>query len=384
MNLDNRQKIINRNIALLSKDPSTQVSATLYSQHGSLIAVGYNGLPRGFNDGIQFTRELENLEPFITLFKQGEFEDHQFCTFVDAINEIIDGRLTIGLDGQVYLRDESHKLFADRLVQAITPTMGRFLNRADLSNITPYRYYKYDFFEHAERNLIYNYVRAQVNNDNLMAIVSDIHSPEDVRALIGMGVKTIYIENDFSLDCSIEEAHHRLSVLKMLQLARFRGVEWQRSDIFYKAKQYANIFRKTANEINEQEQSQVTDFCAILKKDFSVLSLGFNGVNQYIDYHLKSHKGDAQSTDLQAPVLSATLNAVYDISNHYMANKNFKMIVSLYSCKHCLNAVMASGIDVLEIDINTNSSTATTNLARWKKEFEENSVVYNKYVLSKL
>ena len=140
MNLDNRQKIINRNIALLSKDPSTQVSATLYSQHGSLIAVGYNGLPRGFNDGIQFTRELENLEPFITLFKQGEFEDHQFCTFVDVINEIIDGRLTIGLDGQAYLRDESHKLFDDRLVQAITPTMGRFLNRADLSNITTYRY----------------------------------------------------------------------------------------------------------------------------------------------------------------------------------------------------------------------------------------------------
>lgn len=121
-----------------------------------------------------------------------------------------------------------------------------------------------------------------------------------------------------------------------------------------------------------------------MKKDFSVLSLGFNGVNQYIDYHLKSHKEDTQSTDLQAPVLSATLNAVYDISNHYMANKNFKMMVSLYSCKHCLNAVMASGIDMLEIDINANSSTATTNLERWKKEFEENSSVYNKYVLSKI
>ena len=60
------------------------------------------------------------------------------------------------------------------------------------------------------------------------------------------------------------------------------------------------------------------------------------------------------------------------------------MMVSLYSCKHCLNAVMASGIDMLEIDINANSSTATTNLERWKKEFEENSSVYNKYVLSKI
>ena len=54
----------------------------------------------------------------------------------------------------------------------------------------------------------------------------------------------------------------------MLQLARFRGVEWQRSDIFYKAKQYTNIFRKTANEINEQEQSQVTDFLRYLEERF--------------------------------------------------------------------------------------------------------------------
>ena len=33
--------------------------------------------------------------------------------------------------------------------------------------------------------------------------------------------------------------------------------------------------------------------------------------------------------------------------------------------------------------INKNSSTVTTNFERWKKEFEENSKIYNKYVLAK-
>lgn len=44
-------------VATWSKDPSTQVGAVAVGDHGQILALGYNGFPRGINDDPDRLRE---------------------------------------------------------------------------------------------------------------------------------------------------------------------------------------------------------------------------------------------------------------------------------------------------------------------------------------
>lgn len=64
--------------ALRSKDPSTQVGATIVDEHKKIVGIGYNGLPLGFDDdAFAWSRE-------------GDFVDTKYAYVVHAeLNAIL-------------------------------------------------------------------------------------------------------------------------------------------------------------------------------------------------------------------------------------------------------------------------------------------------------
>ena len=76
-------------------------------------------------------------------------------------------------------------------------------------------FYKYYLYEHAERNLISNYVRSEINVNSLSAIVKHIQHPEDIRALITTGIQTIYFETFISNEEMFKVKFPELSLEKM-------------------------------------------------------------------------------------------------------------------------------------------------------------------------
>ena len=66
-----------RHMALLSKDPSTQVGAVIFSPERRLISAGYNGLPRGVLDS---TERLTNREIKYKMIRHAEANAISFAT----------------------------------------------------------------------------------------------------------------------------------------------------------------------------------------------------------------------------------------------------------------------------------------------------------------
>lgn len=58
---------ISQVIALRSKDPSTQVGATIVNADNKILSVGYNGTPKGFDDDI-FPWGRDNEDPMLTKY----------------------------------------------------------------------------------------------------------------------------------------------------------------------------------------------------------------------------------------------------------------------------------------------------------------------------
>ena len=71
----------------------------------------------------------------------------------------------------------------------------RYQNKTlPLTSANPF--YKYDLFEHAERNCLYNFARinTQLNHDDNYMIVSHISNAEEMRAIVSSGIKKVYFE----------------------------------------------------------------------------------------------------------------------------------------------------------------------------------------------
>ena len=262
--------------ANLSKDPTTKVGASLVHKN-QIIGIGYNGMPRGFDDTKSFERDKEKT---LSLLKEGKFV-----------------------------------------------------------------FYKYDIFEHAERNLIFNHLKGQLNMEDLMIYSTHFPNVEDARAIVSAGIKIVFIENKkedkaFNLDLHgtltvfkiFEQANISLIYLDELNNPNFVSLKFQN-----KAKNFLNEFKKLDQD-NE-------GLCIILRKDFSVVNIQY-GLN-------KSHP--------LAKMISAIRLSLYSI-----ASSKHKLVVTMKPCLNCLMAIALSGIKtIVFVDNSVNSKT---NQEKWKRE----------------
>lgn len=121
----------------LSNDHSIKTSATLLNKYGSVIALGYNGMPYGMDEN--------------NLYYQNK------------------------LKGKLFYVDDHSSL----------------------------PFYKYDWFEHAERNMLFNFVCDGVsfnlssnnNQDGNYLLLSNIETMDEARCVASIGVKRVIIKH---------------------------------------------------------------------------------------------------------------------------------------------------------------------------------------------
>lgn len=406
---EQKQVILNANVKNFSKDPSTQVGASLFNKDGQLISIGYNGLPRGFKlNGINQEENLSRLSRDLNLCK-----NDLTLTLCNGYfkNEILSSQL--------------HDIFN---IKAVCEKIFSKFNSVDNLNL----FYKYYLYEHAERNLISNYVRSEINVNSLSAIVKHIQHPEDIRALITTGIQTIYFETFISNEEMFKLKFPELSLEEMKDII-FKDLLQKEADYislnqvtkFYidslilglnclflirnnkklisvisvknandKIKQFFFNFDNATKQTfeiyqnflkaKEQDFAHAThkafalhydlcyqNYCLVLKEDYSLLGFGFDEIsekllNLYVD-NLSVNNFRHSHPVLKTLKIDAVKNCLYEINQRYLANKNFELFVTLSPCEQCSLALLLSGID--KIKVNTIKSS-TTN-ARWEKEHEK-------------
>ena len=406
---EQKQVILNTNVKNFSKDPSTQVGASLFNKDGQLISIGYNGLPRGFKlNGINQEENLSRLSRDLNLCKND---------------------LTLALCNGYFkneiLSSQLHDIFN---IKAVCEKIFSKFNSVDNLNL----FYKYYLYEHAERNLISNYVRSEINVNSLSAIVKHIQHPEDIRALITTGIQTIYFETFISNEemfklkfpeLSLEEMkdiifkdllQKEIDYISLNQVTKFyidslilglnclflirnnkklisvisvKNANDKIKQFFFNfdnaTKQTFEIYQELL-KAKEQDFAHAThkafalhygpcyqNYCLVLKEDYSLLGFGFDEIsekllNLYVD-NLSVNNFRHSLPVLKSLKIDAVKNCLYEINQRYLANKNFELFVTLSPCEQCSLALLLSGID--KIKVNTIKSS-TTN-ARWEKEHEK-------------
>ena len=406
---EQKQVILNTNVKNFSKDPSTQVGASLFNKDGQLISIGYNGLPRGFKlNGINQEENLSRLSRDLNLCK-----NDLTLTLCNGYfkNEILSSQL--------------HDIFN---IKAVCEKIFSKFNSVDNLNL----FYKYYLYEHAERNLISNYVRSEINVNSLSAIVKHIQHPEDIRALITTGIQTIYFETFISNEemfklkfpeLSLEEMkdiifkdllQKEIDYISLNQVTKFyidslilglnclflirnnkklisvisvKNANDKIKQFFFNfdnaTKQTFEIYQEFL-KAKEQDFAHAThkafalhygpcyqNYCLVLKEDYSLLGFGFDEIsekllNLYVD-NLSVNNFRHSLPVLKSLKIDAVKNCLYEINQRHLANKNFELFVTLSPCEQCSLALLLSGID--KIKVNTIKSN-TTNV-RWEKEHEK-------------
>ena len=266
--------------ANLSKDPTTKVGASLLYKN-QIIEIGYNGMPRGFDDNDHFERDKEKV---LSLLKEGKFT-----------------------------------------------------------------FYKYDIFEHAERNLIFNHVKGQLNMENLMIYSTHFPNVEDARAIVSAGIKTVFIESKKEDEAFNSDLHGTLTIFKIFKQSNISLIyldEMNNSD--FVSLEFQNKAKRFLNEFKALDENN-QGLCILLRKDFSVVNIQY-GLN-------KAHP--------LSSMISAIRLSLYTIASNYFT-PDYTLVVTMKPCLNCLMAIALSGIK--EIVFINNSINVNTNHDKWKEE----------------
>lgn len=122
-----------------SKDPSTQVGATIVSEDNRILSIGYNGTPNGFDDkdfpwGKDSNNPLENKYPYVIhaernaiLNFRGSLREMRnakaYVTFFPC-NECAKEIAQVGIKEVIYLNDHDTNSYSTQATLAIFNAVG--------------------------------------------------------------------------------------------------------------------------------------------------------------------------------------------------------------------------------------------------------------------
>ena len=266
--------------------------------------------------------------------------------------------------------------------------------------------YKYDLFEHAERNALYNYVRenSKLIEDGNYIIMPSIDSMEDARCIASIGVKQVYTRyiSDKIIDV-------------MMHLFEQCGVTVSFIDDYFQ--NYQNIanysnhtldkLRQTVTESNKIKSlfdcldelyfdNESNKYAAIFSKNNSLISIGRFGFSDLLQSKFEAKLNDTNITIEQKYQLeqlirhhlyhksindenpvqvgqSAIKNAVYNLLTDKVDFTDYKIEVSLSPCLLCYIGLLSCGFQPKNILVNVQALQQTANvntMQRWKNEHD--------------
>ena len=253
---------------------------------------------------------------------------------------------------------------------------------------------KYDFFEHAERNAIYNFARenTKLNEDGNYIIMSSIDTMEDARCIVSIGVKDVYTKNinidilfhvvHMFTECGISLHVRDLTIVK--DSVAYNKLIRLRSFISNCLPPNVKMF-----DCLDQLNAHSNQYAAIFSKSNSLISIGWYGLSDYLTNKLEKyqesnhdmsishdfvfngyHENQNRTIDLKQ---SAVKNAVYNLLTNVFDFSQYKIQVSLYPCTLCYIGLISCGFLPQNIIVDKSALQATQNkmtATKWNDEYD--------------
>ena len=211
---------------------------------------------------------------------------------------------------------------------------------------TGLKLYKYDLFEHAEMNCIYNFARenTKLSEDGNYIVISSIITIDDARAIVSTGVKKVYtmsLSNNKELNQVINHLFDECAV---------------EIDLKGEHKMFSCL---------DQLSYDLDGYCAIFSKHNSLISIGYHGFSDFLNKKLNTNnKNDYFESNKEKLKQSSIKNCIYNLIADKVTDQ-YEVEVSLSPCLNCSIGLISSGI--VNIKYTNDSQTSTTSKI-WNKE----------------
>lgn len=261
-----------------------------------------------------------------------------------------------------YSKDQSTKvgaLFTDK--NDLSPITwgynGMSRGMPDKDRIKNERPEKYKWIEHAERNAFYNLAQADMNN--CLMISSRFPNMEAARAIVNVGIKTVYVK---SIPTEKEEIDS-LRVQELFGLANVQLISFAQDGLFHKREKIKG-FMELCDEYAEDFSSSLLPKSAsmILKPySFSYVSMGESGPPPNIT--VPENVSDEQ---LAYWVQESEKNAIFNFLRPKLNGSHG--YVSWCPCAHCSLAITSVGCEKV---FSYKPDFRLEAEQRWKASFEQ-------------
>ena len=329
----------------LSHDESIKTSATLLNKYGSVIALGYNGMPHGM--------------------------------------------------------DENNLNYQNKV-------KGKYFYVDDHSSLP---FYKYDWFEHAERNMLFNFVRdgmqlkhlnllSKNNQDGNYLLLNNIEKMDEARCIASIGVKHVIVKH-INLDIFPLVAHlfNTCNIDWKMPSKDLNGQEREiyQTDFFWEylnhdinLHDYDNQkLSKLFNMLDKSNQNNPSaNYAALFSKQDALIAIGYDGLSDCLRYKIQrkisglkdiaffqcgitprlQEKLDVYDNllnehtfqDKNGINVSISSSAVQNMVANMLANvidDDYSVITSFPSCLDSYVFMLSSGINPQNIHIHTDWQT---------------------------
>lgn len=222
---------------------------------------------------------------------------------------------------------------------------------------------KYLWYEHAERNAIYN--AAQPIMENSMIFCSHFPNMESARAIVSVGIKTVIVYD-------IEKIENYEKVLELFQLTNVELVNIYdnkklNKKLLEKYKFYLDLAKEHGEDLSHDFADKKSGTIILNKKTFSPIAMGVSGPPPFMEIDEKKIKEDGKSFWIQ----EAEKNAIFTAIRPKF--KKSHAYVSWCPCAHCALALTSVGVKKV---ITKKPDFTKEADKRWKEHFERTEKIF--------
>ena len=187
---------------------------------------------------------------------------------------------------------------------------------------------KYSYFEHAERNAVYNAVRA-VLRGSVVVYVGDVDAlaMDDVRAIISVGAQALYLQQPLQSDMAsrlLEEADVRVLLKGHPRCEKLQA--------------YANNLREDCQALCKDPVSpNAAEF--LHPSEYTSLTSGYSGLPRGAD---DSRVELYEQPEREFWVESGVRNAIYNVARNLLEGSTL-VVGPLPPCSSCARAILSVG-----------------------------------------
>lgn len=328
--MDIREQMLVKSIVtaeIFSKDNSTKTGAIILDENDNIYSTGYNGIPRGMNDGLKNrnTREANEVFPL-----------------------------------------------------------------------------KYNYFEHAERNALYNISHVKNVFLNTVLLTNEMPDIEEFRAIVSSGIKFVICNKDydnlnvkeFIQNClseteilfipDINKIKNESDILKLKDNVSHETIEFVLGKLEKIKKHFyimglfnddlANIYqyRDTENEVYKKAKSTSI---LIDMKSYSEISTEYSGITLNLIKRIGKNDFDENRVIPHEYRSGSIKNVIFYTLSQHLSNKT--LIASHCPCINCAKAIISTGINHVvteKLDFENNDMHK-----RWQKSFNTSKGLFQMF-----